>query len=80
MPGAKVSEPGKIIAGEGAKDPFKHAAKFASDYGGSAEDWVKKTSMKAFTKDGRAFETHWVENLITSQRLQYKIKFTGVKK
>ena len=77
---AQLIEPGKIIAGEGAKDPFKHAAKFASDYGGSAEDWVKKTSMKAFTKDGRAFETHWVENLITSQRLQYKIKFTGVKK
>jgi hypothetical protein len=33
---------------------------------------------QAFTKDGRAFETHWVENLRTGQRLEYKTKFPGV--
>ena len=71
----QMKEEGKIIAGEGGKELFKDASRIVNQYGGDACDWVKKTSSKAITKDGNIFETHWIENLKTGQRVEYKTKF-----
>jgi hypothetical protein len=72
----QMSQPGKIIAGPGAKKAFKNAEKFAQDFGGSTEDWVKKTSTDRVLSDGKKWQIHWVENLKTGQRVNFKSKIT----
>lgn len=71
------SEVGKIIAGNGSKATFRDAVKIAKQFGGSASDWVKKTSTSVFkAADGTQVQTHWVENLKTGFKTLFKPKIT----
>jgi hypothetical protein len=74
---AQMGEAGTIIAGQGASTAFRDAAKFAEQYGGDAVDWVKKSSSSFTAQDFIQFETHWVENLLTGQRVEFKTIFPG---
>ncbi len=71
---AQMSEKGQIFAGTGSQTTFRDAAYKASDYGGQASDWVKVKSSIYTSSDGAKFETHWIQNIKTSQRLEYKTK------
>jgi hypothetical protein len=73
----QMSEPGTIMAGPGGRVPFRNAARVAQEYGGSASDWVKKTSTSYTARDGVQFETHWIENIKTGRRVEFKTKLIG---
>lgn len=70
----QMGEVGTAIAGKGSKVAFRDAGRVASKYGGDAADWVKKTSSSYSAADGVKFETHWVENIKTGKRVEYKTK------
>lgn len=74
---AQMGEAGTTMAGAGARVPFRDAQRVAREYGGNAADWVKKTSSSHTARDGATFETHWVENIRTGQRVEFKTKFPG---
>jgi hypothetical protein len=74
---SQLSEAGTIMAGSGGRVPFRDASRVAEQYGGSPGDWVKKTSSSYTARDGAKFETHWVENIQTGQRVEFKTKFPG---
>ena len=67
------------MAGAGGRVPFRDAERVASQHGGVASDWSKKTSTPHTAADGTTFETHWVENIQTGQRVEFKTKITGEK-
>ena len=71
----QMAEAGTVIAGQGAKKAFRNADRVAETYGGNPADWVKKTSSSHREPDGLRFETHWVENIKTGQRVEFKTKF-----
>ncbi|WP_198949576.1 RHS repeat-associated core domain-containing protein [Halovibrio salipaludis] len=72
----QLGETGSTIAGQGSKQSFRDADRVAREHGGSAEDWVKKSSSSHEAPDGTRFETHWSENVRTGQRVEHKTKFT----
>jgi hypothetical protein len=74
---SQTSEVGTTMAGAGARVPFREAARVAREHGGNASDWVKKSSSSYTARDGATFETHWVENVRTGQRVEVKTKFPG---
>jgi hypothetical protein len=74
---AQMGEGGIPFAGENTGTVFRNAANYAAKYGGNASDWVKKTSTTYESSDGTAFQTHWVENIITGQRVEFKTKLGG---
>lgn len=74
---AQMAETGTTLAGVGAKKAFRGAQKIAEEFGGNAADWAKKGSSSFTAKDGVKFETHWVENLVTGERVEFKTKFPG---
>ena len=63
---SQMSEAGTVIIRE-----LKSGARLASQYGGEATDWVKKSSS-SFSKGGRTIETHWYENLTNGLRTEFK--------
>jgi hypothetical protein len=71
----QVGEQGSRFAGAGTNKPFRDAQSVASEYGGSPGDWVKMNSSSHIAPDGTQFETHWVQNLKTGQRVEFKTKF-----
>ena len=71
----QLGEKGKIIAGPNSKYPFRNANKYSKCYGGNSSEWVKKSSSFYKSSDGRKFETHWIENIKTEQRYEFKTKF-----
>jgi hypothetical protein len=71
----QMGQEGRVIAGRGSKDAFRDAYKFSEDFGGTSEDWVKKSSTNFVAKDGTSFETHWVENINTGERVEFKTLF-----
>jgi hypothetical protein len=71
----QVGEVGTAMAGTGARVPFRDAARIASEHGGSPSEWVKMSSSSYQAADGMRFETHWVENIRTGQRVEFKTKF-----
>lgn len=71
----QMNEAGHIMAGPGGRVPFRNAEAVAREYGGSALDWVKKTSSSYTPSNSAPFQTHWVENLKTGQRVEFKTKF-----
>lgn len=73
----QVGEAGTIMAGAGGRVPFRGAARVASEYGGTPSEWVKVSSSSYTTRDGVRFETHWVQNVRTGQRVEFKTKFTN---
>jgi RHS repeat-associated protein len=72
---AQMAERGTIMAGTGGRVPFRDAPRVAAQYGGKASDWVKKTSSAFTAENGTKFEVHWVENIVTGQRVEFKTKF-----
>jgi hypothetical protein len=68
---------GKIIAGGSSGTAFRDAARFAKQYGGAPEDYVKKTSSTVIVQ-GKGYvqkvETHWVENVRTGDQFEFKTK------
>lgn len=72
-----MGEVGQVMAGAGSRTVFRDAQRIAQQYGGNAADWVKKTSSSYPSRDGTRFETHWVENIRTGQRVEIKTKFPG---
>jgi RHS repeat-associated protein len=69
----QIAEKGIEIAGP-KSEPFRDAQRIADVYGGRADDWIKKTSSSHTAPDGTKFETHWVENVKTGERLEFKTK------
>jgi hypothetical protein len=72
-----MGQVGETMAGVGGRVAFQDAQRVAQQYGGNAADWVKKTSSSYTSRDGTRFETHWVENVVTGQRVEFKTKFPG---
>jgi hypothetical protein len=70
----QLNSAGEDIAGGQSGTEFRNADRVAKQYGGNAEDWVKKSSEKAVMEDGTYIETHWVENIKTGQRVEAKTK------
>jgi len=70
---SQMGEAGTTMAG--ARVPFRDAPRVAREHGGKAADWTKKTSSSHTARDGTTFETHWVENIRTGQRVEFKTKF-----
>jgi RHS repeat-associated protein len=75
----QMSEPGAQIAGPGSKAEFRDRQRVAAEHGGNPEDWVKMTSTSYEAADGTKFETHWVENKKTGQRVEQKTKIVRPK-
>nr|WP_225584871.1 RHS repeat-associated core domain-containing protein [Acidovorax sp. ACV01] len=71
----QMAEVGTVMAGPGGRVAFRGAQRVADDFGGDAADWVKKTSSSFADGKGTKFETHWVENIRTGQRVEFKTKF-----
>jgi len=71
----QIGSEGMRIAGLGTSTSFRNASHYADRYGGNSEDWVKMSSKPYIANDGVMFETHWVENIITGQRVNHKTKF-----
>jgi len=74
---AQIGESGTTLAGVSAGVPFRDAARVAKEHGGNAADWVKKSSSSYTARDGMTFETHWVQNMRTGQRVEFKTKIPG---
>lgn len=74
---AQMGEEGIKMAGVGARVRFRDAERVAREHGGNAADWVKMSSSSHSARDGTIFETHWVENIKTGQRVEFKTKFPG---
>ncbi|HEY3816930.1 MAG TPA: RHS repeat-associated core domain-containing protein [Polyangiaceae bacterium] len=64
---------GSSIAGPGTATVFRDAARVAQTYGGKAIDWAKMTSSAFHAADGTIFATHWVENVLTGQQVEFKV-------
>lgn len=77
----QMAQTGTVIAGAGSSTTFRDAAKKAAEYGGNAVDYVKMSSssytspVKSPIHGMHKFETHWVENLKTGSRYEFKTKF-----
>lgn len=70
----QATQIGEDIAGGTASKPFRDADRAAQTYGGSAEEWVKRSSSNKLAPDGTKSETHWIQNLSTGQREEFKTK------
>lgn len=73
----QMNENGAAFAGTGTSEPFRGSGKIAAANGGDAGDWVKKSSSQYTSRDGTTFETHWVENVRTGEKIQQKTIFIG---
>ena len=67
-----MAEKGTIIAGGNGETIFRNAEYAAQKYGGSAADYVKKSSSGYKIPDGRTISTHWIENIKTGERFEFK--------
>ncbi|MFX1412133.1 MAG: hypothetical protein ACFFA6_17470 [Promethearchaeota archaeon] len=68
-----ASEPGRIIAG-GKNNPriLWDWERVVSTYGGDRYDWVKMTSSSYTCRDGTKFQIHWIQNVTTGMRVEFK--------
>lgn len=76
----QMKESHRIIAGSRSGTKFRDVDRIVETYGGMKEDWVKMSSSKidATTYDSLELETHWIENLKTGQKVEFKtIKIKG---
>ncbi|HSW87825.1 MAG TPA: RHS repeat-associated core domain-containing protein [Candidatus Saccharimonadales bacterium] len=73
---SQMAEIGKTIAGSGTKKAFDNAAKAATRLGGSPNEYVKKSSTAFKAIDGSKIQTHWVENIITKVKAEFKTKIS----
>ena len=70
----QASEIGRALAGAGTTTKLRAADRLAQQYGGAAEDWAKMGSSSYRGSDGFQSETHWYENRLTGQRVEFKTK------
>jgi hypothetical protein len=72
---------GVTIAGGHSKAAHRHAERFAEQYGGSASEWVKKSTTASVSTQGGSVvhQLHWVENVRTRQIVDVKLTSTAVK-
>ena len=63
-----------MSTGAGTKSRFRNAKYFAEKYGGNPSNWVKMKSPSYTAPDGFTFRTHWIENILTGQRVNFKSK------
>ena len=68
----QMAEVGTVIAGRGGRGAFRDASRVAREHGGDPADWAKMTSSSRVARDGTKLELHWVENLRTGQRVEFK--------
>ena len=71
---SQTAGPGLAIIGAGTARPLRSAERLAADFGGRPEDWAKMSSPSYTGVDGRKFETHWYENVVTGERVEFKTK------
>ena len=71
----QVGEAGLPIAGRGTNTVLRDSPRLAAKYGGQPGEWAKMSSSSYTGADGRVFETHWYENGVTGQRVEFKTKF-----
>lgn len=69
----KMGEAGRHIAGAETIKPLWDKERIIRVYGGHIEDWAKKSSNK-FTHINQEVEIHWLENIKTQRRVEYKVK------
>ena len=62
-----------VMAGAGAKRPFRAAANLAGD----AADWQYRTSTAVYKANGFAWQAHWAHNIVTGENAMAKLKFLG---
>ncbi|ARF09630.1 putative hemagglutinin [Indivirus ILV1] len=70
----KMGEIGTPFAGGNTGKVFRDEPRIINQYGGEIGDWVKKSSSKFTTKAGQDIELHWIENVKTGKRVEYKQK------
>lgn len=75
---AQMTSEGTTIAGGGSGTSLRKAESLATEHGGVASDWVKKSSDSHTASDGTKFETHWEQNTQTGQRVNQKTKIETV--
>ena len=68
----QMSEPGIRIAGKGTNTVFRDAPRIADEYGGNASDWVKMVSRSCEAADGAVIQTHWVDSIVTRERMEIR--------
>jgi uncharacterized membrane protein len=73
----KMGEVGIPFAGFGTNKIFRNEDRIIKEYGGNIGEWVKSRSSKFVTKTGQEVELHWVENIISKKRVEYKQKLLG---
>jgi hypothetical protein len=74
LAGLAGSGGGVVLAGGTHKVRFRGAQDFANRYGGSASDWVKKSTTDAVrSTNGYTYQIHWVENVRTGQIVDPKL-------
>ena len=65
---------GVIFAGPGSGKQFRDAHLWAAQYGGKASEWVKVGGRGVIIhQSGARFNQHWVENIRTRTRYQFKL-------
>ena len=70
----KLGEIGTPFAGGVTGVLFRNEDRIVKQYGGEMGDWVKSRSTDFTSKAGQDIRLHWVENLKTGQRVEYKQK------
>jgi hypothetical protein len=74
----QMASTGVPIIGAGTTKPLRDSDILAGQYGGNPGDWAKMASRKSYRgADGFEFETHWYENTVTGQKVEYKTKITS---
>lgn len=68
----QIAQTGIGLAGSGTENALRVAQQLAQDYGGEPGDWAKMSSTARDMPDGTHIETHWYENVVTGQRVEYK--------
>ena len=63
----------KVMAGAGAKAPYRAAANLS----GNAGDWAYVTSKSVWTHQGHRYQAHWAVNAATGQTANAKLKYLG---
>jgi hypothetical protein len=65
---------GRVIAGSGSSTPIRTVGRLVEQYGGSANDWAKVSSVNKLAGDGSRFEIHAYRNVVTGQVVEQKTK------
>jgi hypothetical protein len=71
--GEIAAHTGERIAGAEVPKAFRDASRVAAEYGGDPNHWVKMSSSGFRAADRTAFQTHWIENIMTGQQVEMKV-------